>query len=110
MAFFQDNRPPREPFLNAPPTVLWLIGLLLATHAARVFLPGSLSEDVLVEYALTPARYAAAFAQGIPPEGALGSYVILHYLHVPAANLTRPASTAYGCWFWADRWRAGWDR
>ena len=84
MAFFQDNRPPREPFLNAPPTVLWLIGLLLATHAVRVFLPGSLSEDVLVEYALTPARYAAAFAQGIPPDSALGllipfiTYMFLH--------------------------------
>jgi len=84
MAFFQDNRPSREPFLNAPPTVLWLIGLLLATHALRVFLAGSLSEDILVEYALTPSRYAAALAQGMPADGALGllvpfiTYMFLH--------------------------------
>jgi membrane associated rhomboid family serine protease len=95
MAFFQENRPSREPFLNAPPTVLWLIGLLLATHSLRVFLPGSLSEDILVEYAFTPARYAAALAQGIPPEGALGllipfiTYMLLHadFTHVGLNSL-----------------------
>src|SRR5258705_8255 len=37
MAFLQDNRPSREPFLNAPPTVLWPIGFLLAIHLAAVF-------------------------------------------------------------------------
>src|SRR6266550_3581837 len=95
MAFLQDNRPSREPFLNAPPTVLWLIGLLLATHAARVLLPGNLSDDVLVEYALTPARYAAALAQAMPPEGALGllipfiTYMFLHadLIHVGLNSL-----------------------
>ena len=56
MAFFQDTRPQREPFLNAPPTVLWLIGAIVAAHLVRVFAPWS--RDVLFEYALIPARYA----------------------------------------------------
>jgi membrane associated rhomboid family serine protease len=95
MAFLQDNRPSRTPFLNAPPTVLWLIGLLLVTHALRVFLPGSLPDDILVEYSLTPARYAAALARAMPADGALGllipfiTYMFLHadFTHVGINSL-----------------------
>ena len=84
MAFFQDRRPSREPFLNAPPTVLWLIGVLLATHALRVFLPGDLPDEIVIQYALTPARFAEAFAHGTAQGGVLGlavpfiSYMFLH--------------------------------
>jgi membrane associated rhomboid family serine protease len=95
MAFFQDNRPSREPFLNAPPTVLWLIGLLLAAHAVRVFLPGNLPEAIISEYALMPERYAAAAAQGVMPGGVLGlivpfiTYMFLHadFTHVGINSL-----------------------
>jgi membrane associated rhomboid family serine protease len=95
MAFLQDNRPSRAPLLNAPPTVLWLIGLLLLTHALRAFLPGSLPDDILVQYSLTPARYAAAFAQAIPADGVLSllvpfiSYMFLHadFTHVGINSL-----------------------
>lgn len=67
MAFLQDDeRPAREPFLNAPPTVLWLIALLLATHVLRVLLPGTWPDDIIEGYALIPARYAAAVAHGLP--------------------------------------------
>lgn len=64
MAFFQDSRPGRAPFLNAPPVVLWLIGLMLAFHAARVFAPGAWPDDMLLRYALVPERYADAFSSG----------------------------------------------
>lgn len=95
MAFLQDNRPSRAPLLNAPPTVLWLIGVLLVTHALRVFLPGNLPDDIIVEYSLNPARYAAAFAQGLPADGALGlfvpfiTYIFLHadFTHVGINSL-----------------------
>ena len=95
MALLQDNRPSRAPLLNAPPTVLWLIGLLLVTHALRVFLPGNLPDDIVVEYSLTPARYAAALAQGIHADGALGlvvpfiTYIFLHadFTHVGINSL-----------------------
>jgi membrane associated rhomboid family serine protease len=84
MAFLQDNRPAREPFLNAPPTVLWLIAALVGFHIVRVLLPGTSSEDVLIGYALTPAKYAAALARGVGPDGLLGLFVPLvsyQFLH-----------------------------
>src|SRR4051812_29212531 len=71
MAFFQENRGAREPFLNAPPAVLWLIAFLLLTHAARILLPGNLPDDVLERYAFIPARYAIAAHQGIGSRGFL---------------------------------------
>jgi membrane associated rhomboid family serine protease len=83
MAFLQDNRPSREPFLNAPPTVLWLIGLLLATHVLRVLLPDGWPNAIIENYALIPARFADAAAQSTR-QGLLGlattlvSYMLLH--------------------------------
>jgi membrane associated rhomboid family serine protease len=65
MAFFQNSRPGRAPFLNAPPVVLWLIGLMLALHAARVYAPASWQEDILLRFALIPERYAEAFSSGV---------------------------------------------
>lgn len=60
MAFLQDTRPPREPLLNAPATVLWLIGILLGTHVIRILLPGDWPYIILAEFAFIPARYAGA--------------------------------------------------
>jgi membrane associated rhomboid family serine protease len=95
MAFFQENRAAREPFLNAPPAVLWLIALLLVTHGARVLLPGTLPDDVLERYAFIPARYAVALHQGVGSQGLLGlagpfiSYMLLHgdFTHVGLNSL-----------------------
>jgi membrane associated rhomboid family serine protease len=95
MAFFQGDRPSREPFLNAPAIVLWLIGLLLVSHALRVFLPGDWPETIIDAYALTPARYAMAVAQGVTPSGLFGlmvrlvSYLFLHadFAHVGINSL-----------------------
>jgi membrane associated rhomboid family serine protease len=84
MAFFQDNRPSREPFLNAPPTVLWLIALLLATHGLRVLLPGTWPDDIIENYAFIPARYSDWLAQGalagrvLALAAPLVSYMFLH--------------------------------
>jgi membrane associated rhomboid family serine protease len=90
MAFFQDNRPSREPFLNAPPLVLWLIGLLILAHALRVALPDGWPDRILENYALIPADFAAATAHGLSGRQAfdllvtLFSYIFLHgdYAHV----------------------------
>jgi membrane associated rhomboid family serine protease len=95
MAFFQDNRPSREPLLSAPPTVLWLIGVLLAAHVLRVLLPGSWPDDIVENYAFIPARYAAAVAQGLPRGEFFGlaisfvSYMFLHgdFTHVGINSL-----------------------
>ena len=95
MAFFQDPPRSRQPFLNAPAAVLWLIGVLVAAHAVRVMLPGSAPDDIVRDYALIPARYAEAFSQGLPPDGVLGllvpfvTYMLLHgdFTHVGINSL-----------------------
>jgi membrane associated rhomboid family serine protease len=97
MAFFQDMRPSREPFLNAPATVLWLIGVLVAAHVARVVAPQPLPEFLLFEFAFIPARYSATAlaASGLPEPSLLGqivpfiSYMFLHgdYTHLAINSL-----------------------
>lgn len=97
MAFFQDSRPAREPFLNAPATVLWLIVVLLGAHAARALVADAVSNQILTSYAFVPARYSAAtlIAHGIAPatlyeQGVtFVSYIFLHanFTHVVINSL-----------------------
>ena len=60
MAFLQ-SAPPRQPIFRAPAVVLWLIAGLAALHALRLWLPQAVSQDMVYEYALIPARYSHAF-------------------------------------------------
>jgi membrane associated rhomboid family serine protease len=60
MAFLQ-SAPPRQPIFRAPAVVLWLIAVLAALHALRLWLPPALAQDMIYEYALIPARYSHAF-------------------------------------------------
>jgi len=97
MAFFQDQRPSREPFLNAPAIVFWLIGILVAAHVIRVMLPSPWPQYLLFQFAFIPARYseAALAASGIPEPGLAGqaipfvSYMFLHgnYMHIGVNSL-----------------------
>jgi len=85
MAFLQ-SRPPREPFLQAPAPVLWLIAALVLAHVARAIAPAALSEEILVQYSFISARYA----QGTDVFGLvmlavpLVSYMFLHadFIHL----------------------------
>jgi membrane associated rhomboid family serine protease len=92
MAFFQEAKPAREPFLNAPASVLVLIGVILVAHTARVLSSGAVSEQLLENYALIPARYVASawaaagggpvsFLDGVLP---FFGYMFLHadFVHV----------------------------
>jgi len=58
MAFLQSE-PPREPFLNAPACVLWLIAAIALAHVARVWAPAPWPDALLTQFAFVPARYAA---------------------------------------------------
>ena len=97
MAFFQDQRPSREPFLNAPAIIFWLIGALVAAHVLRVMLPAPWPADLLEEFAFIPARYSAAAlaTSGIPAPGFVEqlvpfiSYMFLHadYVHLSVNSL-----------------------
>jgi len=58
MAFLQPG-PARQPALQAPAIVLWLIALLLAAHGARtLLLDPAASTDIIIAYAFIPVRYA----------------------------------------------------
>jgi membrane associated rhomboid family serine protease len=56
VTFFQSSGPHTERFLNAPASVLWLIGVIMAAHAARAFLGAPQSNYIIVDYAFIPAR------------------------------------------------------
>jgi membrane associated rhomboid family serine protease len=58
MAFFLEAKPQRQPFLRAPASVIGLIAVLVATHLVRILSPAALSERILNDYALDPARYS----------------------------------------------------
>ena len=62
MAFLQ-SQPPRQPFLRAPPIVLWLIGVLVALHGLRIALPAERAQALAFDYGLVPARYSRAFLE-----------------------------------------------
>ncbi|HEY0282410.1 MAG TPA: rhomboid family intramembrane serine protease [Rhizomicrobium sp.] len=63
MAFLQ-SQPPREPFLQAPASVLWLIGALALAHIARMAIPAALSDEILAQYAFIPAHYSGGLDGG----------------------------------------------
>ena len=75
MAFFQSTGRSNEPFLNAPASVLWLIVVIMAAHAIRVFLSEPLAYNVVVDFAFIPARPGDVLTYV--------SYLFLHggYLH-----------------------------
>ena len=97
MAFFQDQRPSREPFLNAPAIVFWLIGVLVVAHVGRELLPEPWPRYLLFQFSFIPARYSAAAlaASGIPEPGLVDqlipfvSYMFLHgnYMHLGVNSL-----------------------
>ncbi len=84
MAFFQD--PARQPFLRVPPTVVWLIALLLGIHALLTTLLAAHADQIYVAYGFIPARYSSAFLArtGINPGSYFDqavpfvSYIFLH--------------------------------
>lgn len=85
MAFLQSE-PPREPFLHAPASVLWLIGALVLAHVARVAAPAALSDDLLTQYAFIPARYGASFGtSGL--FGLMAPFVSYMFLHADFVHL-----------------------
>ncbi|GAA0524794.1 membrane associated rhomboid family serine protease [Rhizomicrobium palustre] len=80
MAFLQAA-PPREPFLQAPASVLWLIGVLIAAHLA--FLYGPWPESFWDSLVFVPER----LANGVTAEG-LWPLVTHMFLHGGTLHLT----------------------
>ncbi len=92
MAYFQEAKPSREPFIASPVVVLGLIAVILVAHVVRLLVPDAVSEQMLQIGALIPARYVPEVwaAQGGGPvsiwDGAFPfvAYLFLHanWLHV----------------------------
>lgn len=77
---------PREPIVNLPPVTAAASGVLLAVHLIRQFLPASVDDRLLLEFALIPARLTQH-----PSLGALATlftHMLLHgnWMHL-AINL-----------------------
>src|ERR1700693_4541097 len=91
MAFFRQTGF-RQPFLRAPPVVLWLVLFLLGAHAARVFLFADSETNWFFEYGFVPARYSHSYlaSHGVNPGNVLDralpfvTYIFLHanFTHV----------------------------
>lgn len=82
MAFLQ-SQPPREPFLHAPASVLWLIGVLIAVHLVLQVLPPAVADAIVWRFAFVPARYVhggSLFSLTVP----FVSYTFLHggFMHL----------------------------
>jgi len=74
------QQPYREPIFNVPGSVVALIGLFIAVHVVRQFLPYSDDEWLTVAMAFVPARYTG-FAAEIPGgEIAVWSSWVTHML------------------------------
>jgi membrane associated rhomboid family serine protease len=76
----------RQPLLNAPPVVLWLIGALIALHVGRVILPPPWPDVFIEEFAFFPGRYSEEFlaTAGLPQPGLLAKllpFVGHQFLH-----------------------------
>jgi membrane associated rhomboid family serine protease len=60
----------REPIFNAPPVIIWTLGVLAAIHVMRLLLPVATDNWVLLNFAFLPVRYDPAFtARYIFPGG-----------------------------------------
>lgn len=55
------DMPERQPALNVPAPVTWLVAGLVLAHILRAALPDAESEKIILEYALIPARYSGDF-------------------------------------------------
>lgn len=87
MAFLKEPHPRREPAFRAPASVLVLIALLIAAHAARVLSSAHISDEILNRFALVPAYYSSAWLaahhMAQPPWYALALPFVGHiFLHV----------------------------
>jgi membrane associated rhomboid family serine protease len=53
----------RQPFLQAPAAVIWLVVVLLGAHAARVFVFPRSGTSWFYEYGFVPARYSHTYLE-----------------------------------------------
>jgi membrane associated rhomboid family serine protease len=94
MAFLQAGRGDgpfggdgRQAILNVPAVVLWLIGVLAATHALRVFLPPALGTAALHQLAFVPQHFAQLHGFGWTALAVMASPLAHMFLHPDATGV-----------------------
>lgn len=71
----------RQPILNAPPIIVWSLGLLAAVHLVLSQLPDRSWEEAMHTFALTPARFAPAELHGTGGLLAVTSLFTHQFIH-----------------------------
>ncbi|HZH53980.1 MAG TPA: rhomboid family intramembrane serine protease [Microvirga sp.] len=89
----QPTRPPREPVFNLPAAVALGVAVLVGIHALRLLLPEDTDFELIIDWAVIPARWSVAFGsvpaeevfnalrgggteEGISPLAVLAQYVL----------------------------------
>jgi len=55
VAYFQTGGPRNERFINAPASVVWLIGAIMVAHTVRAFLAVPQANNIVFKFAFIPA-------------------------------------------------------
>jgi len=94
MAFLQAGRGEgpfggdgRQAVLNVPPAVFWLIGVLVAAHVLRVFMPPATADMLLHRFAFTPQHVAAIHGLTWPALAAACSFLTYLFVQFDATEL-----------------------
>jgi membrane associated rhomboid family serine protease len=80
----------REPILNVPAVIVGILAVLVAVHAARVFLLSPDADlEVLLLFAFIPGRYSGQFAGSLPGGWAadIWTFVTYSFLHADITHL-----------------------
>lgn len=70
-----------QPIFNAPPIVLWLVGILLAIHAVIFMLPARVENIITLYGAVSPRLFFAGLRGQVGPEIMLTPLVTHIFLH-----------------------------
>src|SRR5579862_2200272 len=94
MAFLQAGRGEgpfwgdgRQAMLNVPPAVLWLIAVLAAAHALRVFMPPAIGNTILHLFAFVPQHVAQIHGLGWTTLAAVSSFLAYMFVQLDATGV-----------------------
>lgn len=76
-----DNVETKEPILNAPPAIRWLVGIIIAVHLIILLVPDEYVGMIYLKLAYIPARFAIPNALMQDPLATIMSPVGYTFLH-----------------------------
>lgn len=75
-----DARVPnrREPMVNIPAAVIWLLAALVAAHVAFTLLPADVADAAMIRFGFAPARYSIGSSSPFDLALPFVGYIFLH--------------------------------